>query len=66
MPAKRGRGRPPKADKFLEHPLTLRLSAKLLERVDTLVAVYGTRATVLRAAIVEGVRVLERKRERDD
>lgn len=66
--AKRGRGRPPKApaDKLSAHPVTLRLPPALLERIEALVERYGTRATVVRVALVKGVRALEVERQREE
>lgn len=62
------RGRPPKkaADKLSEHPVSLRLPAELLARIDALVSRFGTRATVVRAALLKGVRALELERQREE
>ena len=54
------------ADKLSAHPLSLRLPAALIERIDALVSRYGTRATVVRAALLKGVRALELERQREE
>ena len=53
--------RKPKRERLTEYPTTIRLPADLRERVDALVPKVGPKSSVLRLAVAEGVRALERR-----
>lgn len=55
----------PKKAKLTAHVIPVRLPHDLFARVHALAAVHGTQSTVLRAAIAEGVRILERRAKQD-
>ncbi len=44
-----------------EHPVAVRLPPELLARVEALVRLYGTQSAVIRVALIEGLRILERR-----
>jgi predicted DNA-binding protein len=50
-----------KRDRLTEFPTTIRLPADLRERVEALIPKIGSKSTVLRLAVAEGVRALERR-----
>jgi predicted DNA-binding protein len=53
--------RKPKSERLTEYPSTVRLPADLRERVEALIPKIGSKSTVLRLAVAEGVRALERR-----
>lgn len=55
MPKKHKRAR------LTEQPMSIRIPADLRERIDALTAQIGTLSAVLRLALLEGVKVLERR-----
>ena len=55
MPKKRKAARP------TARPMSIRIPADLRERIDALTVRIGTQSGVLRLALLEGVKVLERR-----
>ena len=55
MPKKSERAR------LTEQPMSIRIPADLRERVDALTPQIGTLSSVLRLALLEGIKVLERR-----
>jgi predicted DNA-binding protein len=53
--------RKPKHDRLTDYPTTIRLPADLRERLEALIPKVGPKSTVLRLAIAEGIRALERR-----
>lgn len=53
--------RKPKRERLTEYPTTIRLPADLRERVEGLIPKIGSKSTVLRLAVAEGIRALERR-----
>jgi len=51
----------PKAARLTDTPMSLRLPPELRERIAALTLKMGTQSAVLRVALLEGVRVLERR-----
>jgi len=57
MPKKR------RAARLTARPMSIRIPADLRERIDALTVRIGTQSGVLRLALLEGVKVLERRYE---
>jgi hypothetical protein len=55
-----------KATRLTDQPMSIRISADLRERVDALIPQIGTQSGVLRLALLEGVKVLERRYKRSE
>lgn len=51
----------PKAARLTEKPMSIRIPADLRDRIDALTPQIGTQSAVLRLALLEGVKVLERR-----
>ncbi|MFI5399303.1 MAG: hypothetical protein ACHQ9S_27555 [Candidatus Binatia bacterium] len=51
----------PKQNRLTEQPMSIRIPADLRDRIDVLTAQIGTLSSVLRLALLEGVKVLERR-----
>ena len=51
----------PKAARLTDTPMSIRIPPDLRERIDALTLKLGTQSAVLRVALLEGVRVLERR-----
>jgi predicted DNA-binding protein len=51
----------PKAARLTARPTSVRIPADLRERIDALTVRIGTQSGVLRLALIEGVKVLERR-----
>jgi hypothetical protein len=51
----------PKKERMTEYPVQVRLTPELHRRMTALVPKVGTRSTVLRLALLEGLKVLERR-----
>jgi len=51
----------PKAARLTEKPMSIRIPADLRHRIDALTPQIGTQSAVLRLALLEGVKVLERR-----
>lgn len=51
----------PKTARLTEKPMSIRIPADLRDRVDALTEPIGTQSAVLRLALLEGVKVLERR-----
>lgn len=51
----------PKAARLTEKPMSIRIPADLRDRIDALTSHLGTQSAVLRLALLEGVKVLERR-----
>jgi len=52
-----------KRERLTEYPTTIRLPAELRERVEALIPKIGPKSTVLRLAVAEGIRALERRQK---
>lgn len=55
MPKKQKTGR------LTDQPMSIRIPADLRDRIDALTPQIGTQSAVLRLALLEGVKVLERR-----
>ena len=51
----------PKAARLTDKPMSIRIPTDLRNRIDALTLRMGTQSTVLRLALLEGVKVLERR-----
>jgi len=51
----------PKAARLTDKPMSIRIPTDLRDRIDALTLQIGTQSTVLRLALLEGVKVLERR-----
>jgi predicted DNA-binding protein len=51
----------PKAARLTARPMSIRIPADLRDRIDALVPQIGTQSAVLRLALLEGIKVLERR-----
>jgi len=61
MATPRPKERKPRDERLTEYPLTARVPADLNARLESLVPILGTKSVVMRLALLEGVRVLERR-----
>jgi predicted DNA-binding protein len=50
-----------KTTRLTDQPMSIRIPADLRERIDALTRRFGTQSAVLRLALLEGVKVLERR-----
>jgi predicted DNA-binding protein len=53
--------RRPRTTRLTDHPMSLRIPADLRDRIEALTPQIGTQSAVLRLALLEGVKVLERR-----
>ena len=51
----------PKPPQLTSNPISVRVPPALRERIDALAPYVGTQAAAIRIALLEGVRVLERR-----
>jgi hypothetical protein len=51
----------PKAARLTDKPMSIGIPADLRDRIDALAPQIGTQSAVLRLALLEGVKVLERR-----
>jgi predicted DNA-binding protein len=51
----------PKTARLTDKPMSIRIPTDLRDRIDALTLQIGTQSAVLRLALLEGVKVLERR-----